>query len=462
MKPFPSAVRRKILRKLYLGHLLQTRLLKGVRQQFVDAFLASCTVEIFSPGEEIVERGAILSDLFLLVGGIAEITAYGFGVNRSVLEGECGESENETHRRRTKLVPGDFIGEIGFFTESPQVHSVVTVITCKTLTISQSTYKVLVQDHPGSAGKILQNLLDKVAEMSLRLPLPEEIPVLRVGSVFHQTGTASDLETLDSTCDYGALDSYSNEEEDYLIKKESLTAVTDLVKMHMSKQLDDQTTRLLFAASRGDTTTISLMCDQGFDPNNSDYDNRTALMVASMKGNTEVVRLLLVDHKVSSDIPIVKSVLRQKWGGCLLNCALLLIRFVCFQADPNLADMHGSTALLEAVKNGHEETMNLLKRHGGELCMDERLAASVICQAVSDGDSTLLRRLLQAGIPVNAADYDRRTASHIAAAEGNGSAFRLLAEHGADLQITDRWGNTPVKEAQRNSSKQILEFLQMS
>ena len=121
--------------------------------------------------------------------------------------------------------------------------------------------------------------------------------------------------------------------------------------------------------------------------------------------------------------------------------------------------MHGSTALLEAVKNGHEETMDLLKRHGAQLCMDESLAASVLCQAVFDGDSTLLRRLLQAGIPVNAADYDKRTACHIAAAEGNLSAFRVLAEHGANLQATDRWGNTPLKEAERNSSKQILQFL---
>jgi hypothetical protein len=78
LKPFPSPVRRKILRKLYLKPLLQTQLMKGVRQQFVDAFLASCKVEIFSPGEEVVERGSILSDLFLLVGGIAEATDIGF------------------------------------------------------------------------------------------------------------------------------------------------------------------------------------------------------------------------------------------------------------------------------------------------------------------------------------------------------------------------------------------------
>mmetsp|Transcript_9128 Transcript_9128/g.17196 ORF Transcript_9128/g.17196 Transcript_9128/m.17196 type:complete len:487 (+) Transcript_9128:474-1934(+) len=76
LKSFPSTVRRKILRKLYLQSLLRTQLMKGVRPQFVDAFLASCKVEIFSPGEEIVERGSIQSDLYLLVGGVAEVTNY--------------------------------------------------------------------------------------------------------------------------------------------------------------------------------------------------------------------------------------------------------------------------------------------------------------------------------------------------------------------------------------------------
>ena len=70
---FPSAWQRRILRTLHLQSLIQTRLLKGVRQQFVNAKLASCKVEIFSPGEAIVERGAILSDLFLFMGAIAEV-----------------------------------------------------------------------------------------------------------------------------------------------------------------------------------------------------------------------------------------------------------------------------------------------------------------------------------------------------------------------------------------------------
>ena len=98
LKPFPSAVRRKLLRRLYLKHLLQTQLMKGVRQQFVDAFLASCKVEIFSPGEEIVERGSILSDLFLLVGGIAQITTYGYGVSPDIEHGADSADDEDSNR----------------------------------------------------------------------------------------------------------------------------------------------------------------------------------------------------------------------------------------------------------------------------------------------------------------------------------------------------------------------------
>lgn len=111
--------------------------------------------------------------------------------------------------------------------------------------------------------------------------------------------------------------------------------------------------------------------------------------------------------------------------------------------------MHGSTALLEAVKNGNDVTMKVLLERGGKLCMPESLAASVLCQAVFDGDIVLLRRLLEAGIQVNAADYDKRTAAHVAAAEGNVAAIRVLSSYGADLSLKDRWKNTPEDEARR-------------
>jgi CRP-like cAMP-binding protein len=390
LRHFPSSVRRKILRQLYLPWLVRTTLMTGVRGEFVDAFLASCSVEMFSPGEEMVERGSIASDLFLLVGGVAEIMAPG-ELRADVTTEDDGKvlmyGVDDEPRSSNQVQLGEFIGEIGFFTESPQVDTVVCVTVCKTLTMSRETYRELCVDHPGSVGRILQNLLARVEEMTGTLDVPPTAEYDRKRDV-------------------------------------TLVAIKDRVQMYMRKQKDDQTTRFLFAASRGDTNSISLMCDQGFDPNNADYDRRTALMVAAMKGNTDTVTILLD-----------------------------------YEADPNLADVHGSTALYEAVKNGHASTADLLCEHGAELCMAESLAASILCQAVSDGDIPLLRRLLRARIQANASDYDNRTAAHIAAAEGNLAALKVLVEYGADLALQDRWKTSVVDEAKRVKAVQILDFI---
>jgi ankyrin repeat protein len=122
-------------------------------------------------------------------------------------------------------------------------------------------------------------------------------------------------------------------------------------------------------------------------------------------------------------------------------------------------DMYGTSALAEATQSGHEEAMNLLLGHGAELCLDEGEAAGKLRKMVFDGDIAHLRRLLLAKIQVDAQDYDRRTASHIAAAEGNLVALRLLVEFGADLRVKNRWGHTIVDEARRQDRSAVLVFL---
>ncbi len=426
LKHFPSSVRRKVLRRLYLGPLIRTNLMKGVRQQFVDAFLAACNVEIFSPGEEILNRGSIAADLYLLVGGTVQILGWDSGKTDG--NDVVGRSFHDTSDYHTsshggagssamQIESGEFINEIGFFTESPQLETIRTLTVCKTLTMSRSAYKAIAEDHPGSISRILNNLLEKVQEMadefevSPRVKLTKRMEVLNAGSVY----------------DDGEDPSYNNDIRRSVAAiqtQSSLSAVQDLVKMHMNKLKDDHTTRFLFAASRDDVATIALMCEHGFDADIADYDSRTALMVASMKGNTQAVKKLLENH-----------------------------------ANPNLTDMHGSSALYEAVRCGNTDTMEELLKSNAELCMSESRAASTLCQAVFDGDVVLLRRLLQAGINVNASDYDKRSPSHIAAAEGNVAAINVLVEFGADLTLEDRWHNTIDDEAQRSHSQPLLDFL---
>ena len=124
-----------------------------------------------------------------------------------------------------------------------------------------------------------------------------------------------------------------------------------------------------------------------------------------------------------------------------------------------MIDVHGNSALFEAVKNNHEDVVEVLLERGAELSMSGSLAATTLCQAVDDGDILMLKRLLVAKIHVNASDYDKRTAVHIAASEGNVAALKLLVEAGADLSLEDRWGNTAKSEAEKSKSAQVLVYL---
>lgn len=77
----------------------------------------------------------------------------------------------------------------------------------------------------------------------------------------------------------------------------------------------------------------------------------------------------------------------------------------------------------------------------------------------STGNLKEIRRLVALGKDINAPDYDRRTALHLACAEGHLDAVKYLVVHGARKDIKDRFGNDAVAEAERCGHNEILEFL---
>ena len=127
----PAPLRRKILRRLYMPSILSTKLMKGTRQQFVDSFLSLCSVEIFSPGEELLHRGFISSDLYLLIDGTIEVsqstddggliededlsTSRYSRIRHSLEEtsDETGSSSGRTRTGNTNMKNGDFLNELG-------------------------------------------------------------------------------------------------------------------------------------------------------------------------------------------------------------------------------------------------------------------------------------------------------------------------------------------------------------
>ncbi|CAD6195319.1 unnamed protein product [Caenorhabditis auriculariae] len=77
------------------------------------------------------------------------------------------------------------------------------------------------------------------------------------------------------------------------------------------------------------------------------------------------------------------------------------------------------------------------------------------------GDLAALRRLYMQGEDLNLADYDKRTALHIAAAEGFEPMVKFLVNVAkVDVVVLDRWNRTPLDEARFFQHDRVARFLE--
>ncbi|OWM88211.1 hypothetical protein CDL15_Pgr003623 [Punica granatum] len=78
----------------------------------------------------------------------------------------------------------------------------------------------------------------------------------------------------------------------------------------------------------------------------------------------------------------------------------------------------------------------------------------------SKNDKAGVLQELEKGIEPNFADYDKRTALHLASSEGCTEVVELLLREGADVNSTDRWGRTPLSDARSFGHVDICEILE--
>eukprot|EP00292_Cryptomonas_paramecium_P022112 CAMPEP_0113701302 /NCGR_PEP_ID=MMETSP0038_2-20120614/24489_1 /TAXON_ID=2898 /ORGANISM="Cryptomonas paramecium" /LENGTH=157 /DNA_ID=CAMNT_0000625159 /DNA_START=305 /DNA_END=775 /DNA_ORIENTATION=- /assembly_acc=CAM_ASM_000170 len=82
-----------------------------------------------------------------------------------------------------------------------------------------------------------------------------------------------------------------------------------------------------------------------------------------------------------------------------------------------------------------------------------------LLEAAAAGNVEELRKLLDQGASIEAVDYDKRSALHLACSEGHLNAVELLIERQAKLDAKNRWGHEPLQEAMVNGHKQVADCL---
>jgi ammonium transporter Rh len=112
---------------------------------------------------------------------------------------------------------------------------------------------------------------------------------------------------------------------------------------------------------------------------------------------------------------------------------------------------------LMALQAGQSHTAGV----PGSLPQPSMQIISEILNAASTGD---LYKLTSFGAQydLNAGDYDKRTAMHLAAAEGHTVMVTYLISRKVNVNCEDRWGNTPLREALRANHSECVKVLKQA
>ena len=91
---------------------------------------------------------------------------------------------------------------------------------------------------------------------------------------------------------------------------------------------------------------------------------------------------------------------------------------------------------------------------------DDEMETTSLLYAAAQGDLFYIRRMVAKGLDVNQADYDLRTALHLAASEDYPEIVLFLIAVGAVINAVDRFGNTPLDDAKRLGHGDVVRILE--
>jgi ankyrin repeat protein len=262
--------------------------------------------------------------------------------------------------------------------------------------------------HGDSAAAV--SVIDRGANANARSE--EGVPALTL-AVLH-----ADRRAVSKLIEHGAdVNAHSGLGRTALIGAASIPGNSDTVRMLLAAGADPNlaaTTEpgpVAFVSGGGETPLIEsakdltgrsakMLLDAGANPNTQDKTGNTALHLAALNGNVEVVHLLVAHHAAVNtankmgSTPIMNAAIRSD--------ARVVRMLIDAGADVNAADGTGSTALMWAAykESGDPAIVDMLLRAGANPRAKNKLfdGETAITWALRNGETPIVARLRKAGL----------------------------------------------------------------
>ena len=133
-------------------------------------------------------------------------------------------------------------------------------------------------------------------------------------------------------------------------------------------------------------------------------------------------------------LPLVQNLIHQKgWINKIKRLSTL-----------NKPDSQGMTAMMWAVRGGHDAVVRLLLEKGADIEIKAKYREMALPMAVKRGHDSIVHLLLEKGANINAKGMHGETALMNAARTGNKALMQRLLENGADTNAENNLGWTAL------------------
>lgn len=227
-------------------------------------------------------------------------------------------------------------------------------------------------------------------------------------------------------------------------KTQSVARLLEVGADPNAKEIQGGQTGLMWAVASKHTDTAKLLVDSGANINTQSLGGFTPLMFAARSGALEIAFLLIE-------------------AGASINSATSTGLSPLIIASASLDAITGSDYRLVVEESDHEALGILLLEHGADVTQTDQYGMTATHYAVEMNKPILLKALLDAGanpnaqltqgLPFRRGDYVGREAYNgaspfwLAARLGNVQMMKDLLAAGADPELRQAWGVTPLMVA---------------